>query len=111
MKKLVLAALATLVLAGCSTTLEPVLKDQPVAGFDLVDPGKVDKAKYAKDFAECAKLANQDQTDVGRMAAGVIGGAAEKSTFGIVGGKQSKHADRVTVLKRCLAGRDYTLLR
>lgn len=111
MKKLLPAAFAAFVLAGCSTTLEPVLKDQPVAGFDLVDPGKVDKAKYAKDFAECAKLANQDQTDVGRIAAGVLSGAAEKATFGLIGGKQSKHADRLTVLKRCLAGRDYTLLR
>lgn len=111
--KLSLAAalFACALAAGCSTTMEPKLPPQAPEGFDLVDKTKVDPAQYQKDYTECSALANQDPSDMGRMAAGALGGVAEKASFGIIGNKASKHADRVTVLKRCLSGRGYTILR
>jgi hypothetical protein len=98
--------------AGCSTTLEPKLVPAPLANFDLVDPLKVDKAQYEKDYADCAALGNQEGGDIGRAAAGALGNVADKASFGLLGnGGASKNADRVTVLKRCLTGRGYNVLR
>ena len=56
-------------------------------------------------------MANQDVSDVSRVAANALNSAAEKASLGILGGKASKHADRQTVLKRCLSGRGYAVLR
>ena len=36
---------------------------------------------------------------------------ADRASLGIIGQRQSKDADRSTVLKRCLAGREYVILR
>jgi hypothetical protein len=98
-------------LAACSTTLEPPLSTKPLEGFDLVDVTRVDKDKYPVDYAECALLANQDALDVQRLAAGAVGAVADKATLGLIGSKTSKNADRATVLKRCLTGRGYNVLR
>lgn len=113
MRTLALAVvLAAAALAGCSTTtLEPKLIEKPLVGFDLVDPALVDPAKFEADYAQCVKLANQDVSDVSRVAANALNSAAEKASLGILGGKASKHADRQTVLKRCLSGRGYAVLR
>lgn len=107
---LVLALSAAL--TGCSTTtLEPKLGEKPLIGFDLVDPSMVDPVKFEADYAQCVQLANQDVTDVSRVAANALNSAAEKASLGVLGGKASKHADRQTVLKRCLSGRGYSVLR
>lgn len=112
MKHLAIAFTTLALLAGCaSTTLEPKLGLHPVEGFDLVDPAKVEKEKYAQDFAACASIANQDVTELSRTAAAALNTAAERASMGILGGKSSKHADRMTVLKRCLTGKGYTVLR
>lgn len=112
MQKLALILLPFALLAGCaSTSLEPKLGSRPVDGFDLVDPAKVEKEKYAQDYSACSALANQDVTELSRTAAAALNTAAERASMGILGGKSSKHADRMTVLKRCLSGRGYTVLR
>lgn len=111
MRALALFALLPLVLAGCSTTLEPRLPEKPLAGFDLVDPAKVDRATYEADYAQCVQLANQEVVDVTRTAANALNTAVDKASMGIIGGKSSKHADRQSVLKRCLTGRGYSVLR
>lgn len=105
------AVVSSLAFAGCSTTLEPKLADKPIAGFDLVDISKVDAQKYQEDYAQCAKFANQDVVDMSRTTANALNTVADKASMGIIGGKASKHADRQTVLKRCLTGRGYAMLR
>ncbi len=111
MHKTLAASLLVVLLAGCSTTLEPKLSEKPVVGFDLVDPSRIDKERYEQDYLQCAALANQDVIDIQRTAANALSAAAEKASMGIVGGKTSKHADRQSVLKRCLSGRGYSVLR
>lgn len=106
------AALAcSALLAGCATAFEPKLASTPPTGFDLVDLAKVDRAKYEADYAACTELANQDRVDGKRLASGAVGIVADKASFGLVGGKPGKDADRNSVLKRCLEGRGYHVLR
>ena len=102
---------ATTLFAGCASTMEPTLPEKPLEGFDLVDIAQVDVAKYHTDYSACVVVANQDPKDYARTAAGVVGNVADKATFGLVGGGTSKYADRVTVLKHCLSGRGYQILR
>lgn len=103
-------SLLTLALAACSN-MEPAVPDKPLEGYDLVDLSKVDKEKYDKDYAECAVIANQDHTSVMKTAGNTMGVAAERASLGIIGFKGGKDADRLTVLKRCLTGRGYNVLR
>ena len=102
--------LGLLTLVGC-TTLEPSLPPEPLAGYDLVDPAKVDAAQYRTDYDACVKLANQNLDDVTRFAGRVAGAAADRASLGILGQRQAKDADRGTVLKRCLTGRGYNVIR
>lgn len=102
--------LVSLTLSACSS-MEPSVTDKPIVGYDLVDMTKVDKDAYDKDYGECAAIANQDHTSVTKMAGKTMGVAAERATMGIVGFRTSKDADRQTVLKRCLSGRNYNVLR
>lgn len=113
MKKSILwlSLVALVGLSACSTTMEPSLPSQPTQGFDLVDPRTTDMVKYQADYEQCAQLANQEPRDFGLAPSKVLNTAADKATFGLVGGKASKHADRTTVLKRCLTGRGYNVLR
>ncbi len=103
-------ALGLLSLVAC-TTLEPSLPPEPLAGYDLVDPAKVDAAQYRTDYDACVKLANQNLDDVTRFAGRVAGAAADRASLGILGQRQAKDADRGTVLKRCLTGRGYNVIR
>ncbi len=91
--------------------MEPSVADKPIPGYDLVDLSRVDKEKYDKDYAECAAIANQDSTSIAKMAGNTVGVAAERASLGIVGFKAGKDANRSTVLKRCLTGRGYNVLR
>ena len=104
------AALLTASLAAC-TTLEPELVPEPLVGYDLVDLTLIDNVKYARDYQQCAVVANQNLSDVTRVATRVLTTAADKASMGVIGQRQSKDADRSTVLKRCLAGRGYVILR
>lgn len=110
LRTLVLCAACCLVSAGC-TTLEPQIAAKPLAGYDLVDPAKVEVAQYERDYEQCAALANQDSTGVERTATKALGVVADRATFGIIGHRSSKDADRRAVLKRCLTGRGYNILR
>jgi hypothetical protein len=103
-----LCGLASLV--AC-TTLEPSLLPEPLVGYDLVDPSLIDSVKYQRDYQQCAELANQNLSDVTRVASRALSTAADKASLGIIGLRVSKDADRRTVLKRCLAGRGYVILR
>jgi hypothetical protein len=109
-RRTLLLACLSLVFAGCSS-MEPAVAEAPIQGFDLVDITRVDKEKYDKDYAECAVVANQDHTSMARMAGNTMGVAAERASMGIVGFRAGKDADRSTVLKRCLTGRNYNVLR
>lgn len=104
------AALALSALAAC-TNLEPNVETVPITGYDLVDMSKVDKDKYDKDYNECATIANQDINSVGKTATRAVGTAADKVSMGIIGRRAAGDADRMTVLKRCLTGRGYNILR
>jgi len=103
-------SVSTLTLNACSN-MEPAVPDKPLEGYDLVDLTKVDKPKYDKDYAECALIANQDHTSMTKMAGNTMGVAAERASLGIIGFRGGKDADRLTVLKRCLTGRGYNVLR
>lgn len=103
-------AMSLISLMAC-TTLEMALPAEPLAGYDLVDPVKVDTAQYRADYQACVQLANQNLDDVTRFAGRVAGAAADKASLGILGQRQAKDADRGTVLKRCLTGRGYNIIR
>jgi hypothetical protein len=112
MRYLLTAALVSAgLLSACSTTLEPKIADAPQAGFDLVDKSRVETTAYDQDYAQCAEIANQDHVEPARVATNALGAAADKATLGVIGGKPGKDADRYTVLKRCLEGRGYRVLR
>jgi hypothetical protein len=108
-KRIALCCLA-LSLTAC-TTLEPALLPEPLVGYDLVDISLIDTAKYTKDHHQCVEVANQNLSDVTRVATRVLSTAADKASLGVIGMRASKDADRGTVLKRCLAGRGYVILR
>lgn len=110
-KSLALVLVAVAALAGCATAMEPNLAPTPTLGFDLVDPASVKATAYALDYEACSKLANQDDLDIRRAAAGALGAVTGKATLGLFGGGSSKNADRVSVLKACLTGRGYKVLR
>jgi|GEM_PF-1885362 len=103
-------SLGLLSLAAC-TTLEPELPVEPLAGYDLVDLSKVDPAKYQADYKQCVAIANQNLDDVTRFASRAAGAAADRASLGIIGQRHAKDADRGTVLKRCLTGRGYNVIR
>lgn len=113
----------------------------PIANphYSLVDPRGVDPARYDQDYRECAVLANQ--TDVGERATAsaatgafvgalvgallgvAIGGngssaaygagvgAAAGVSHGAVGGAASGAQEQQVALRRCLAGRGYSVIR
>lgn len=105
------AVAAGLLSVSACTTLELDLPPEPLAGYDLVDPAKVDEAKYREDYKACVAIANQNLSDVTRFAGRVAGAAADRASLGILGQRQAKDADRGTVLKRCLTGRGYNVIR
>jgi hypothetical protein len=109
LRTLTLACMAALA-AGC-TTLEQKMETVPLIGYDLVDMTKVDATRYQQDYAQCAVIANQDIMDVTRVANRAVGAAADRATLGVIGYRGAKDADRATVLKRCLSGRGYLVLR
>lgn len=105
-----LAAVLLAALAAC-TSLEPNVAMVPITGYDLVDRTKVDPVLYDKDYAECAAIANQDVNSVSTTATRAMGTAADKFSMGIIGRRAASDADRMSVLKRCLTGRGYNILR
>ncbi len=109
-KLLVTLFLLSAALTGCST-IEPTLPLAPHAAYSFVDPAKVDAAAYAKDYKSCAELANQNHIDATRAVAGALGAVSDKASFGIIGSSKSRDADRTSVLKRCLSGRGYNIIR
>ncbi|MDO9003057.1 MAG: hypothetical protein Q7V20_06365 [Aquabacterium sp.] len=106
-----LSAIVLALSAAACTSLEPNVDMVPVTGYDLVDKTKIDAVVYDKDYAECAAIANQDVNSVGKTASKVVGTAADRVSMGLVGRKAANDADRMTVLKRCLTGRGYNILR
>lgn len=105
-----LAAALVSMLSAC-TSLEPNVAMVPVTGYDLVDKSKVDTTLYDKDYAECASIANQDINSVSTTATRAVGTAADRFSMGIIGRRAANDADRMSVLKRCLTGRSYNILR
>jgi len=103
-------AVAGLVIAGCAS-IEPPIKPEPDENFSYVDIERVDAEQYRKDFAACAIIANQARKDNDQVISGAMNTALDRASFGILGDKTSKDGDRKSVLKRCLTGRGYNVLR
>ena len=106
----VLICVVGLALAGCGS-VEPVIKPEPDQAFTYVDVERVDPEQYRKDYAACAAIANQARTDNDQMISGAMNTALDRASFGILGDTRSKDGDRKSVLKRCLTGRGYNVLR
>ena len=126
------AFIIAVLLVGCAVA--PVARDD----YSLIDPRGVDMAQYENDYADCAALANQTRPE-DRAAAGAVGGAALGAAFGAllgavicgrdcagygagvgaasglahgaVGGAASGVGEQQMVLRRCLAGRGYNVIR
>lgn len=129
---LVWALVVAALVAGCAVA--PVARDD----YSLIDPRGVDMGRYQQDYAECAALANQTRPE-DRAAAGAVGGAAFGAAFGallgaaicgrdcagyaagigaasgaahgVAGGAASGVQEQQMVLRRCLAGRGYNVIR
>jgi outer membrane lipoprotein SlyB len=118
MKRLNLILLATLVLAGCTTTDEIIIDEK---GVDMV--------AYEKDLAECRSYGSKVKTSekaargvasgavVGGLTGAIFGGSSGAATgagAGAVGGglKGADEGERteVDVVRRCISGRGYHLL-
>ncbi len=112
----VLTLTATLaVLAGCASHPEPI-----------IDERGVDMAKYQADLADCERYAEKISVTEGAArgavvgavvgaAAGSIGGDADRGAGygGIYGGAKSglgNNRQKHQVVRKCLAGRGYTVL-
>lgn len=112
MKILNYALICSLILSGCSTAnVRTTISTVPDDNYSYVDLSRVDKEQYKKDYAECAELANQQTPDNSRIAGNTFNKLLDRASFGILGSSVSKDADSVTVLKRCLEGRGYHVLR
>jgi hypothetical protein len=127
------AATAALYLAACTT-----VPAQPQADYSLVDPGRTDMVQYAKDYEDCAHLANQADVAssaaataaagaalgaiLGALIGGVICGsscaregaafgAGYGGTSGAVSGAGAAARDQQVTVRGCLSGRGYFVIR
>lgn len=118
-------ATAAAFLAAC-TTVPP----QPRADYTLVDPGRTDMVQYAKDYEDCAVLANQSDVAasaaataaVGAVIGGILGalicgracaswGAAGGAVGGASSGTGAAVRDQQVTIRGCLSGRGYYVIR
>jgi outer membrane lipoprotein SlyB len=129
-------ATATILAAVLSTSC--AINPQATRSYSLIDPAGVDMQRYEQDYAECAALANQ--TDTAGRAAGAGAGAAVFGAIlgallgaaiggrgsagygagigaaygvgsGVGAGIASGEAEKAAVLRRCLTGRGYAVIR
>ena len=110
-KLLPVILLAASMLSVSCTSLEPALTAEVSPKYNLVDPAVTDMTKYAKDYAECVEIANQNNVDVKDKVSGAARSAASRASFGLLGNTRSTEVDRGTVLRKCLTGRGYNVLR
>jgi outer membrane lipoprotein SlyB len=119
----ILTALALLVVSSC-------------AGYrPIVDMRGVDQAQYEQDLAECQSYAQQVNPAGQALAGGIIGaavgaafgaaigaawgdpgggaaiGAAAGGTTGVASGAADGAQGQVDVIRRCMEGRGYSVLR
>lgn len=121
----VAAVSAAALISACST-----VPSHPQADYTLVDPGRTDMARYAIDYEDCARLANQSDVGasaaggavVGAMVGGLIGalicgrscaawGAGFGGGQGAVSGGVAAVRDQQVTIRGCLAGRGYFIIR
>ena len=107
-----LLVIFVMLLSGCTTMkIQPEVSSIPDEKYSYVDLAQVDGAKYRKDYAECAIIANQTPENNDHIIGNATNRILDRITLGILGNSTSKDADRTTVLKRCLQGRGYNILR
>jgi hypothetical protein len=111
MRHLLLLVLPLAAALSACTSLEPAIATAPSENYDLVDRSKVDMAAYERDYTECAEIANQNHGGVTNKVTDLARASASKVSFGVIGSSKSAEADRGSVLRKCLAGRGYHLLR
>ena len=103
---------ASILLSGCATTKPYTdISAIPDEEYSYVDISRVDQAVYRKDYAECAIFANQTPKNNDRVIGNTVNKLLDRATLGILGDSTSKDADQITVLKKCLTGRGYNVLR
>ncbi len=119
-------AAAALGLAACAQTYQPI-----------VDLGGVDQAKYQRDLADCRQYAEQVDPAGEAMAGALLGaalgaalgavtgsfdngisagtgaaaGAAYGGTLGVASGAAGGVGGQIDVIRNCLRGRGYNVLR
>lgn len=91
--------------------MEPAIADKPLLGYQLVDAARVDMTAYSKDYAECAAIANQNAVDVSHKVTDAARTTASKVSLGVIGSSKAAEAERGAVLRKCLTGRGYAILR
>lgn len=123
--RVVAALTAAAFLAAC-TTVPP----QPRADYTLVDPQRTDMARYAVDYEDCARLANQSDVAASAAATAAVGavigavlgalicgracagwGAAGGATGGASSGVRAAVQDQQVTIRGCLTGRGYFVIR
>jgi hypothetical protein len=106
----VFGLLAVLLLVGCAS-VDPPIKAEPDDNYSYVDTERVDPEQYRRDYAACATIANQVRQNNDQVISGAMNTALDRASFGILGDSRSKDGDRRSVLKKCLTGRGYNVLR
>jgi hypothetical protein len=104
------ALVAAVILAGCAG-IEPELKAEPDEEYTYVDLARIDPDQYRADYVACVAIANQKRKDSDQVISGAVNTALDRASLGILGDAKSKDGDRRAVLKRCLTGRGYNVLR
>lgn len=124
-RRFIAAATAGAFLAGCTTV--PM---QHRLDYSLVDPARTDMTQYAKDYEDCARLANQSDVAVNAAASAAAGavigavlgallcgracagwGAGGGAMGGMAGGANAAVRDQQVTIRGCLAGRGYFVIR
>jgi hypothetical protein len=108
--RIVVGVLAASLLGACAS-IEPPIKAEPDENFTYVDIERVDPEQYRKDYAACATIANQMRSNNDHVISGAMNTALDRASLGILGDSRSKDGDRKSVLKKCLMGRGYNVLR
>jgi outer membrane lipoprotein SlyB len=116
MKKLII--LSALVLSACATS--------GVSYRPIVDTRGVDTARYQVDLNECQQYAHNvnatDSAAVGAVATALLGAflaprgyrseaAGKAAVLGGIGGAAQGVQTQEQIIKRCLAGRGYSVLQ
>lgn len=128
------AIAAATLLAACTTDGVNTVTNRGLDYRPVVDMKAVDRVAYQRDLAECKQYAAKVDSGGSALAGALLGGlggaavgaatgavygqagtgaaagATLGGTSGVVGGAVSAQQAQETIIRRCLAGRGYTVL-